>query len=366
MDNNSSPIRIKNLFYMLCYAWNVLPIADDIKVDYDTYDDAYNLLAYVFSFGIGKLIRSGFHRSYIDVSDELPTVKGKINIQQSINNMSLQSKKLYCDFDEYSDNDMFNQIIKYTIELILKSPQINNSIKKQLKKQIVYFDNICCTPPTRDVIKKLVFNQNSITYRLLINISVMIYTNSSLNEESGNKVFKDFYRQNQMEKVFEKFLLNFYSMHLDKSIYHVHAPKINWHIDEDLTLMWEGIFDVVGSPGDRRTDIVVENNIKKTQIIMDAKYYENTFIKAYMSSDDEKIRTSHLNQIRGYIIDSDYEGEKIGVLVYPMVNYDLTNGVMFPIQGTPIIVKTVNLNDDWQNIENDLLSFIYKFEHVKK
>ena len=32
MDKKKYPIPIKNLFYMLCYAWNVLAIKDDIKI----------------------------------------------------------------------------------------------------------------------------------------------------------------------------------------------------------------------------------------------------------------------------------------------------------------------------------------------
>ena len=45
MSIQASPIPIKNLFYMLCYAWNVLAVMDDVKVGSDDYDDAYNLLA---------------------------------------------------------------------------------------------------------------------------------------------------------------------------------------------------------------------------------------------------------------------------------------------------------------------------------
>ena len=70
MSDSKAPIPIKNLFYMLCYAWNVLAVADDIKVGSDDFEDAYNLLSRVFSHGIGKLIRSGFHRSYIEKTEE--------------------------------------------------------------------------------------------------------------------------------------------------------------------------------------------------------------------------------------------------------------------------------------------------------
>ena len=76
MGKEKTPIPIKNLFYMLCYAWNVLAIKNDIKVGSDDFDDAYNLLGRIFSYGLGKLIRSGFHRSYIENTEELATGRG--------------------------------------------------------------------------------------------------------------------------------------------------------------------------------------------------------------------------------------------------------------------------------------------------
>lgn len=84
MPTQAPVIPIKNLFYMLCYAWNVLSVMDDIKVGSDDYEDAYNLLSRVFSYGVGKLIRSGFHRSYVEQNEEVSTVRGKILVQESM------------------------------------------------------------------------------------------------------------------------------------------------------------------------------------------------------------------------------------------------------------------------------------------
>lgn len=369
MTNTNKPksiIPIKNLFYMLCYAWDVLAIMDDIKVGTDDYDDAYNLLARVFSFGVGKLIRSGFHRSYIEKTEELSTVRGKINLQESINSLSPQRKKLVCNYDEYSPNDIFNQIIKYTISSILGNPDIDKAIKRDLKKQLLFFADIDEVAPTKSNRQKLVFNRNNVTYKLLIHIAIMLYDNTSINEDDGNTVFKDFFRQEQMCRVFELFILNFYTMHLDRHTYKVHAPKISWHLDDNAEEIWGDLFDIKSNPGDRRTDIVVENNELNIQFIMDAKYYHKTFVEAYMNAEDERVRTSHLNQIRGYLIDSEYSGKKYGALVYPMVNNNLKRGTMIPILGTPIIVKTINLNDDWRNIEKDMLEFVHKVEKPNK
>lgn len=361
--DNKSPIPIKNIFYMLCYAWNILGVADTINVDMDDYEDAYNLLARVFSFGVGKLIRLGFHRSYITKEDELATIRGKILVQQSISSLSFLNKRLVCSYDEYSQNDIFNQILRYTIDSTIRNPQISNDTKKGLIKQKNFFSDIDPVPPTKANRQKLVFNRNNLMYKLLINIAVMLFENSTINEEQGRDVFKDFYREEQMHKVFEMFILNFYSLHLDKKTYKVHAPKINWQIADETIGAWEGMFDVDTNPGDRRTDIVIENKRTKFQMIFDAKYYKSTFVNAYMNNSDKRVRTGHLNQVRGYLLDSEFQGNKCGALLYPTVTSSVNT--VYPLQETPIIVKTINLNTDWQNIHDDLLDFVSRIEIVQ-
>lgn len=365
MDKKKSPIPIKNLFYMLCYAWNVLAIMDDVKVADDEYDDTYDLLARVFAYGIGRLIRSGFHRSYIEQMEELSTLRGRISVQESINSMTMLRKKLTCIYDEYSTNDIFNQILKYTIDSLLCNPSISMITKKELKKQLVFFTGIESKPPTKGNRQRLIFNRNNVIYKLLINVAIMLYDGTVVNEEEGYTTFKDFFREGQMHKVFELFILNFYTLHLDRSTYHVHAPKINWQIEENAQDIWGEIFEVDENPGDRRTDIVIENKKEKLQMIFDAKYYKKTFVEGYMGSGEKNVRAAHLNQLRGYILDSEFEGKKVGALLYPMVNNDLNKGKVFPIQESPIIVKTINLNAEWREIEKDMLDFLLRIEKVK-
>jgi 5-methylcytosine-specific restriction enzyme subunit McrC len=355
------PIPIQNLFYMLCYAWNVLSIKDSINVSSEKIKDTHNLLGRLFSYSVGKLIRQGFHRSYVITEDELSTLKGKILLANTINQSSLVKKKLYCEFDDFTSNNLFNQIIKYTLCRLIKNPAIDISIKNDVKKQIIYFANIDEAIPNPNNLQKLKFNKNNFIYRLLISIAIMLYNNTLVNENEGRVAFNDFYREEQMQKVYELFLLNFYTLHLDKENYHVHAPKINWNIDTDAFDYWQNSFEIETKITDRRADIVIENKKEKIQFIIDAKYYKEALISSYQNETIKTYRTGHINQVRGYILDSSFEGTKCGALVYPTVcNDELERGKLLPISGAHIIMKTINLNQDWQKIEEDLLYFAKK------
>ncbi len=360
MTKSKSPIPIKNLFFMLCYAWNILSIKDNVKVAEEEIKDAYNLLTRLLIFGVQKLIRGGFYKTYIDVEDDLSCLKGKINVNDTIKLNVKSIKKCSCEYDEFSRNNVFNGIIKYALRLMIKNETVTQDIKKNIRSALLYFNDINEVKPTKKILAKLKFNNNNKNYKMILNICLMISESTLVNEEDGNIAFKDFYRDNQMQKVYEKFILNFYALNLDRNTYKVHAPKINWHIDEDATMFWADDFDVDTNIGDRRTDIVIENLNKKNQFIIDAKYYCEAMLPSYQSSSSSSYRTAHINQIRGYILDSDFVGNKTGALMYPTVKIDMDKGRFIPIQGSHIIMKTLNLNKEWQDIEKDLLSFAHK------
>ena len=349
---------------MLCYAWNILAIKDDIKVGKDDFDDAYNLLGRIFSYGIGKLIRSGFHRSYIGQEEELSTLRGKINVQESVTKFSMQRRKLVCNYDEYSTNDIFNQILKYTIERLIKNPHISDITKANLKKQRMFFANIGETAPTKENRQKLIFNRNNVTYKMLIQVAIMLYDNTIVNDEEGNNAFKDFFRDGQMEKVYEQFILNFYAINLARNIYRVYAPKITWRMELDAEDRFGDLVDIIENPSDRRTDIVIENRVTNKQLIIDAKYYQETLVQGYRDSTIERYRRNHIDQIRGYVMDSEFCGKKLGALVYPTVKHDFKRPRMAPLVQTPIFFKTLNLNEEWKEIEKDLLDFVNTLEKV--
>ena len=353
MSEEKNPIPIKNLFYMLCYAWNVLSIQDEILVGIDDYDDAYNILGRVFSFGIGKLIRSGFHRSYIQREEELSTLRGKINVQESINRLSAQRKMLVCNYDEYSSDDVFNQILNFTISALMRNQNLDSSIKKDLKRQKVFFQGIGETAPTKTIRKKLSYNRNNVTYKLLICIAIMLYDNTTISEDDGKETFKDFFREEQMQKVYELFLLNFYAMNLDRSKYKVYAPKFSWLKSSEQDV-WGDVEEADALMPELRTDIVIENKESGVQLIIDAKYYKSALVTSHCS-DAKKFRRDHISQVFTYMANSPFKGVKRGALMYPTV-VDVFDGKQNIVSGW-VFFKSLNLNQDWRGISNDLLEF---------
>ncbi|MBU3181650.1 5-methylcytosine restriction system specificity protein McrC [Clostridium psychrophilum] len=340
---------IKNIYYMLCYAWNVLEQSDSIFAGSDKFDNIYNLLSKIYINGTVSLIKRGLNSYYIRENEMLSTIKGKINMEDSLKYQTFRHGRVICQHDNFSENIRLNQIVKTTISMLIKSPQLDTILRNKLVKLRFSFSNIQEIKLSKGLFSSLRYNRNNYHYRMLINISELIYKGLITTEEDNKILFSDFVRDRQMAKLYEKFVLNFYSAHLDVKKYNVHAPKLKWNLDEtvseeDLLLLPE-----------MRTDIVIENKIENTQLIIDTKYYAETLVTSYRA-DIEKVRTSHLFQILAYVNNSNFLGEINGTLLYPTIEKEIN--AKFPIGGKKIYIKTLNLDAEWKDISDRLLSFI--------
>ncbi|MEH7379099.1 5-methylcytosine-specific restriction endonuclease system specificity protein McrC [Bacillus sp. JJ1533] len=347
--SNEPKIPIKNIYHMLCYAWNVLDQSGNVFGGSEKFDTIHNLLARIYINGTSNLIKRGLNRHYIQETESLSTLRGKISIGDSLKQQTFQHGRMVCDYDHFSEKMMLNRIIKTTLFLLLKAPQVNNDLKKKLLKFRLHFSDVDDVVFSPVLFSKLRYHRNNKHYRMLMNVSELIYKGLIAKESNGNLEFADFIRDQQMSKLYEKFVLQFYRTHLEALVYRVHSPKINWDLGEEVDE------EVIHMLPEMRTDIVVENKVANTQLIIDTKYYPKALVSSNWS-DLDKIRTNHLYQIYAYLNNSQFAGKKNGVLLYPTVEKELN--AKFPIGGKGISVLTLNLGTDWEEIEDRLLGIV--------
>lgn len=87
---NDRHILIKNIYYMLSYAFTVLNQSLDEKVDKEAFENIHNLFAAILSKGLGRQLKQGLYREYISVTDTMPLMRGK---NQSSRNHARQDRE---------------------------------------------------------------------------------------------------------------------------------------------------------------------------------------------------------------------------------------------------------------------------------
>lgn len=334
---------------MLCYAWNVLSRTKNSPAGLEEFDNIYNLLAKLMVSDISRLIKRGFHREYVENEEPLAVIRGKINIGESLKQQTMVQKRLLCRYDEFSKNVPFNQILKTTLNLLIRSSHMDPQLKKDLIESRQHFADIEDITLSTQVFSTLKYNRNNVHYKMLINICQLIYSGLISNEEGGKIEFADFIRDEQMATLYEKFVLNFYKRHLPSQIYRTHSPKIEWGLDTQHEHIGVEFLPQM------RTDIVVENKLEKLQMIIDTKFYSSALKKGNYG-EIKKLSSGNLYQILTYVNNTSYSGKVSGMLLYPTTEKELD--LKFKIIGKIVKVKTLNLAEDWEKISERLLNIV--------
>ena len=160
---------------MLSYAFQTLNQKNYDDVAVESFDEMYDLLAAILAKGIGIQLKQGLYREYINRQEELPVMRGKINMTGTIKNRLVRKQLLTCDYDELSENNLFNQIIKTTVMLLLRNAKVKAEYKDDLKKEdVVLFLMFDILEPSSIRWSFIRFQRNNQTYRMLISICQLI------------------------------------------------------------------------------------------------------------------------------------------------------------------------------------------------
>lgn len=333
---------INNIYHMLSYAFQALNQETYEDVAVESFDEMYNLLAAILSKGIGLQLKQGLYREYISRQEELSVMRGKINMPGTIKNRLAHKRVLTCDFDELSENNLLNQILKTTVTLLLRNGKVQAKYKDDLKKKMLYFSNVEIIEPTGIKWSSIRFQRNNQTYRMLVSICQLIIEGMLITTDSGDYRLASFVDEQRMCRLYEKFILEYYSRHYPELS--VSASQIPWSLDDGIGTMLPVM----------QSDIHLQRG--NTVLIIDAKYYSHTTQSQF---DKHTIHSNNLYQIFTYVKNRSYQfGEEkntvSGMLLYAKTEEEIQPDNVYQMHGSQISVKTLDLNQPFAEIANQM------------
>ena len=335
-------ILINNIYHMLSYAFQALNQETYEDVAVESFDEMYNLLAAILSKGIGLQLKQGLYREYISRQEELSVMRGKINMPGTIKNRLAHKRVLTCDFDELSENNLLNQILKTTVTLLLRNGKVQAKYKDDLKKKMLYFSNVEIIEPTGIKWSSIRFQRNNQTYRMLVSICQLIIEGMLITTDSGDYRLASFVDEQRMCRLYEKFILEYYSRHYPELS--VSASQIPWSLDDGIGTMLP----------------VMQSDIMLTRgnevLIIDAKYYTHTTQTQY---DVHTLHSGNLYQIFTYVKNKEAEfgnepHQVSGMLLYAATDEAIQPDNRYRMSGNQISVKTLDLNRNFSEISAQL------------
>lgn len=330
---------------MLSYAFYALNDDKYKKVETEEFENTAELFAEILAIGVSKQIKQGLVKDYIDVRETTSSIRGKIEITDSINSQSFLKKQLTCTYDEFSVNCYLNQILKSTMLVLLKS-DISSHQKKKLKNILRYFTEVDLID-VNSINWKIRFDRNNQTYRMLIGVCYLTIKGLLQSEKSGETKLMQFIDDQLMNRLYEKFILNYYKK--EHPSVKASASQINWQLDDGIDYLLPRM----------QSDIMLEYGDKV--LIIDAKYYKNTTQSYYNTN---TIHSGNLYQIFTYVKNKQLENidlEVSGMLLYARTDEEVLPNNSYQMSGNKISVKTLDLNQDFTLIKEQLDGIAYDY-----
>ena len=340
-------IRIQNVYYMLAYAFQVLNEQTFRNLATEEFSNTADLFAAILSKGISTQIKRGLGKSYVQQEEALSSIRGKIDISESVKTQSIQRKQLICSYDEFSVDTKMNRIIKATVKLLLKF-DIDKARKKELMKLMVFFGEVSDID-LYSVDWRMSYNRNNQSYRMLMGICYLVVKGLLHTQADGSMKLMDFLDEQRMCRLYEKFILEYYRKEFPWIS--ANASQIPWQLDDDSYELLPVM----------QTDIML--SVGKKVLIIDAKYYAHSTQVQYGV---HTLHSANIYQIFTYVKNKEAElsgkqHEVSGMLLYAKTDEDVCPENEYSMSGNRICVRTLNLDCCFDEIRSQLNEIVSEF-----
>jgi 5-methylcytosine-specific restriction enzyme subunit McrC len=206
---------------------------------------------------VEELCRRGISKSYYDVEENLPSVRGKILVTKNIVQNRMLQHRVYCNYSDFGPDNLENRIIKYTLHCLAGTRFEDPKLNRRIKVLLHYFEPVSILTSLYYTLPGISYSRLTKHYEPIINLCKLILTSSSLNlQSSGDVKFSSFLID--MNLLFEKFIIA-----VLKSVF---GPKLTVKTGKRITSY---------SDEERKTrmkpDIIIKKG-RKPLLIIDIKY----------------------------------------------------------------------------------------------
>ncbi|CDB74322.1 McrC family protein [Clostridium sp. CAG:265] len=234
-----------------------------------------DILAKVFSKKLLNELQKGLYREYVSKEEALSTIKGKTLISKSIKENTINKNKMNCKYDEFTEDNLFNAILKRAISVILFSIK-NDDVKKELNIINNVLNDISDIYIPNNIILNYKLNRMNNRFLECFTLAKLILLNSSMDKSLG--------KENGFSILFEmNYLYEEYIGVLLKEVFNDTNISINTQ-EKSRYLLWNTLKE--RNEIALKPDIVIYKD-NKPKVIIDTKWKSSSInnIEIYSQSD---------------------------------------------------------------------------------
>ena len=149
------------------------------------------------------IIKRGLKSSYVTVQSNEKSLKGKLLMTQQLRRNIVNQSYFFNEYDEFMTNSAENQLIKTTLEYLLKNSRDNNNLRI-IREQLVYFEFVDLTNSPEQTFQKVSIGRNYTYYEQALNWCRIFLSRKSFTSFKGSSLA--FAVLFPMEEIFEAYI----------------------------------------------------------------------------------------------------------------------------------------------------------------
>ena len=204
-------VQLGNLLGMLEYAYDLKSFRFlEGLFDCQTLEDFYERLADILACRILNRGRQGFYCAYLPKTEELPYVRGRINVRQIISKP--WDVKVQCDYEEHTADVEENQILAWTVWCIARSGLCTERVLPTVRRAYHLLQGlVTLQPKSPQVCVGRQYNRLNEDYRLLHALCRFFLEQSGPSFEMGERSMLPFLVD--MARLYERFVAEWLKAH---------------------------------------------------------------------------------------------------------------------------------------------------------
>ena len=149
------------------------------------------------------IIKRGLKSSYVTVQSNEKFLKGKLLMTQQLRKNIVNQSYFFNEYDEFMTNSAENQLIKTTLEYLLKNSRDNNNLRI-IREQLVYFEFVDLTNSPEQTFQKVSIGRNYTYYEQTLDWCRIFLSRKSFTSFKGSSLA--FAILFPMEEIFEAYI----------------------------------------------------------------------------------------------------------------------------------------------------------------
>lgn len=236
----------QSLVRMLAVA-RKLPIADhDLAPLEIQHENLLEVLIRIYTNRLHSAIRRGLPHRYIGQEDDLPRLKGKLNVKRQFSHNAVRPDRLACAFDEFSPDTPLNRVLKAAVvRLVAISKSASN--QRVLIESLARFDAVSDSPdPLRE---HVMLDRTNRTFHQLYEMARLLLAGDWQSTTAGR--VEGFSLLFPMNELFEEYIGRSLKVALaprnvklqDKVRYAIDSPSNRFNLQPDIVVDGNVIVD---------------------------------------------------------------------------------------------------------------------------